>query len=60
MTFNYKNVYLDETSTIAGIYEAEGPLKDYYDKCYKDFYLNLLQIKINKNTHSSKEIKKKK
>ncbi len=40
MTFNYKNVYLDETSTIAGIYEAEGPLKDYYDKCYKDFYFN--------------------
>lgn len=40
MTFNYKNVYLDETSTIAGIYEAEGSLKDYYDKCYKDFYFN--------------------
>ena len=40
MTFNYKNVYLLDTSTIAGVYEAEGPLKDYYDKCYKDFYFN--------------------
>ena len=40
MTFNYKNVYLEESSTIAGMYEAKGPLKDYYDKVYKDFYFN--------------------
>lgn len=40
MTFNYKNVYLEETSTIVGVYEEEGPLKKYYDKCYKDFYFN--------------------
>ena len=39
MTFNYKNVYLEESSTIAGMYEAKGPLKDYYDKTYKkDLY----------------------
>lgn len=39
MTNTYKNVYIDDTSTIASIYEANGPLKDYYDKTYtKDLY----------------------
>lgn len=39
MTNTYKNVYIKETSTIAGIYEANGPLKKYYDKTYtKDLY----------------------
>ena len=39
MTNTYKNVYIKETSTISGIYEANGPLKDYYDKTYtKDLY----------------------
>ena len=41
MTNTYKNVYIKETSTIAGIYEANGPLKKYYDKIYqKDLYFN--------------------
>ncbi len=39
MTNTYKNVYVKETSTIAGIYEANGPLKKYFDKTYtKDLY----------------------
>ena len=39
MTSTYKNVYISNTSTIAGIYEANGPLKDYFDKTYtKDLY----------------------
>ena len=39
MTTKYKNVYIEETSTIAGPYEANGPLKEYYDKTYtKDLY----------------------
>lgn len=39
MTTTYKNVYIKDTSTIAGIYEANGPLKEYYDKTYtKDLY----------------------
>lgn len=39
MTTTYKNVYVKETSTIGGIYEANGPLKKYLDKLYdKDFY----------------------
>ena len=39
MTTTYKNVYVKNTSTIAGIYESNGPLKEYFDKCYtKDLY----------------------
>ena len=32
------NVYINNTSTVVGPYEAKGPLKDLYDKIYKDFY----------------------
>ena len=38
MTFNYKNVYIKDTSTICGPYEKEGPLKKYFDKSYNDLY----------------------
>ena len=38
MTFNYKNVYIDCTSTVAGPYERKGPLKKYFDKTYSDLY----------------------
>ncbi len=39
MTNTYKNVYVSESATIAGIYEANGPLKKYFDKIYtKDLY----------------------
>ena len=39
MTNIYKNVYINNTATIAGIYEANGPLKNYFDKVYtKDLY----------------------
>lgn len=38
MTFKYNNVYLNDTYTIAGIKEKEGPLGSYYDKTYSDFY----------------------
>jgi len=41
MTFNYKNVYLNEASTIAGPYELEGPIHKYYDKVYNDLYFNM-------------------
>lgn len=40
MTTTYKNVYIKETSTVAGIYEANGPLKKDFDKTYtKDLYI---------------------
>lgn len=39
MTNSYKNVYVKDTSTIAGPYEDNGPLRKYFDKIYnKDFY----------------------
>lgn len=38
MTFKYNNVYLNDTYTIAGKYEKEGPLNNYFDKTYDDFY----------------------
>jgi len=38
MNFKYNNVYLEDVSSIAGPYEAEGPLGRCYDKVCKDFY----------------------
>lgn len=38
MTFKYKNVYINDTATITGPYENEGPLNNYFDKSYDDFY----------------------
>ena len=38
MTFKYDNVYINETSTITGPYESEGPFSKLYDKSYNDFY----------------------
>lgn len=38
MTFKYKNVYINETSTLTGPYEKNGPLSQYFDKSYNDFY----------------------
>ena len=40
MTNTYKNVYIKDTFTIGGLYEAEGPLASYIDKLYKkDLYM---------------------
>lgn len=38
MTFKYNNVYIDGTSTVAGPYEAKGPLVNYFDKTFNDLY----------------------
>lgn len=38
MTFQYKNVYINETSTVTGPYEKKGPLNHYFDKSYDDLY----------------------
>lgn len=39
MTTKHKNTYIQNTSTIAGIYEKNGPLKNYFDEYYKkDLY----------------------
>jgi len=39
MTIKYDNVYVKETSTVAGKYESEGPLSKCFDKTYNDFYM---------------------
>lgn len=38
MTFKYNKVYINETSTVVGPYEAKGPLSKYYDYKYNDLY----------------------
>ncbi|MBQ9011174.1 MAG: stage V sporulation protein AD [Bacilli bacterium] len=38
MTLNFNNVYLNETATITGPYEENGPLGKYFDYSYKDLY----------------------
>ncbi len=40
MTFYYNNIYINATSTVAGSYENSGPLSNYFDKTYEDFYIN--------------------
>ena len=38
MTFKFNNVYVENTSTVVGPYEKNGPLGDKFDKCYNNFY----------------------
>ena len=38
MTFEYNDVYVKDTATIAGPYEKKGPLKKYFDKTFEDLY----------------------
>lgn len=39
MTIKFDNVYVKETSTVAGKFESEGPLAKCFDKTYNDFYM---------------------
>ena len=36
MTYKFKNVYLNDSFTIAGMYEKDGPLGMYFDKTYEE------------------------
>ena len=38
MILNFRNVYLDNASTVCGPYEARGPLAKNFDKKYTDLY----------------------
>ena len=38
MTFKYNQVFVENAATIAGPYEAKGPLKKYFDKTFEDLY----------------------
>lgn len=39
MTFKYKNVYINDTATVVGKLENEGPLSKYFDKAELDYYV---------------------
>lgn len=39
MTFKFDNVYVKDTSCVAGKFEKEGPLGELFDKTYNDFYM---------------------
>ena len=41
MTIKFDNVYINETGTITGPYEKNGPLQSFFDKSYNDFYFGL-------------------
>ncbi len=41
MTFKYNNVYVDNTSTVSGVMESNGPLSKFYDKSYNDYYMGM-------------------
>ena len=42
MTIKYNNVFIEDTYTICGNYENDGPLGKYFDKRYvKDLYFGL-------------------
>lgn len=41
MTIKFDNVYINETGTVTGPYEKNGPLQSYFDKSYNDFYFGL-------------------
>ena len=60
MTFNYKNVYINNTATITGPYEAKGPLSKYFDKSYNDLYFDVrdgnINIMVDKNLQESLEL----
>jgi stage V sporulation protein AD len=38
MTYKYNNVFVDTSATVAGPYEAKGPLKKYFDKTFDNLY----------------------
>lgn len=38
MTFKYRSVYINETTTVVGPYEKNGPLGSYFDKTHDEFY----------------------
>lgn len=39
MTIKFNNVYVKETSLVAGHLESNGPMGKYFDKSYEDYYM---------------------
>lgn len=38
MTFKYRNAFIEDASTVAGPYEANGPLKKFFDRTFDNLY----------------------
>lgn len=47
MTLKFENVYVGDTSTVAGKIEIEGPLVKYFDKKYDDYYINSMSLEMS-------------
>lgn len=47
MTLKFNNVYVGDTSTVAGKIEIEGPLVKYFDKKYDDYYINSKSLEMS-------------
>lgn len=67
MTIKFNNVYVENTSTTAGLMEKDGPLRKYFDKTYDDYYfgeksLESAEVKLQNDSIDIllKKIKKKK
>ena len=56
MTEELNNVYVKETSIVAGFLEKEGPFGKYFDKSYEDYNmdesLELSEVKLAKDAIS--------
>ena len=40
MTFNFDNVFINNTACVTGPYEKKGPYGNKFDKSYDDLYCN--------------------
>lgn len=47
MTLKFDNVYVGDTSTVAGKIEIVGPLVKYFDKKYDDYYINSKSLEMS-------------
>ena len=40
MTLKFDNVYVLNSATVSGPVEANGPLREFFDKVYNDYYMD--------------------
>ena len=57
MTLKFDDVYVGESACVVGPHEKNGPLKEYFDKCYDDFYMGEKSWERAESKLSSESIK---